>query len=69
MSWKQKMGHVTTMTLEEVFDNVYLECRVKMLDDKVVEGPKRLSKEKLKILNEIYKLSGYTSCNPYCLKN
>jgi hypothetical protein len=67
--WHQKMGHVTKLTRKEVFDTIYLECKVKIEDNKVIEGGKRLSSTKLKILNEIYKQSGYTTCNPYCLKN
>jgi hypothetical protein len=63
------MGHVTTLSRKEVFDTIYLECKFKIINDKVVEGSKRLSVTKLKILNEIYKQSGYTTCNPYCLKN
>lgn len=63
------MGHVTKLTRKEVFDTIYLECKVKIEDNKVIEGGKRLSSTKLKILNEIYKQSGYTTCNPYCLKN
>ena len=67
--WRDKMAHVTKLSRKEVFDTIYLECRVNILNDKVVEGGKRLSSTKLKILNEIYKQSGYTTCNPYCLKN
>jgi hypothetical protein len=67
--WRQQMGHVTKLTRNEVFDTIYLECKVKIDNNKVIEGGKRLSSTKLKILNEIYKQSGYTTCNPYCLKN
>ena len=67
--WCQTMGHVTKLSRKEVFDTIYLECKVKIVNNKVVEGGKRLSATKLKILNEIYTKSGYTTCNPYCLKN
>ena len=63
------MGKVTKLTRKQAFDTIYLECMVKIVDDKVVEGTKRISNTNLKILNEIYKQSGYISCNPYCLKN
>jgi len=67
--WRQSMGGVTKLSRKEVFDTIYLECKVKIVNNKVVEGGKRLTATKLKILNEIYIKSGYTTCNPYCLKN
>ena len=66
--WKQKMSDVTSMSAEEVFETIYLECGIKIQNNKVIEGNKRLSKHKLHILNEIYKRSGYKTCNPYALK-
>lgn len=65
--WKEQMGDVTNLTLAQTFDTIYLECRIEYVNNKVVNGKKVLSQRKLNILNEIYKRSGYVSCNPYVL--
>lgn len=65
--WKSKMGDVTAMSLDEVFNNVYLECCIDYKNGKVVNGKKNLSSKKLIILNEIYKRTNYVNCNPYTL--
>ncbi len=65
--WKKKMGDVTNLSLEQVFDNVYLECCIEYKNGKVINGKKVLSFKKLIILNEIYKRTNYVNCNPYTL--
>jgi len=65
--WKEKMGDVTSLTLAQTFDTIYLECCINYVNNKVVNGKKNLPARKLNILNEIYKRSGYVSCNPYVL--
>ena len=66
--WKQKMGHITSMTLDEAFE-IYLECGVILLEKKVVPGKKYISQKNLTVLNEIYKQTNYSSCNPYKLNS
>ena len=65
--WKEKMGDVTKLSLEQVFNNIYLECCVDYKNGEVVNGKKVLSYKKIFILNEIYKRSNCVSCNPYVL--
>lgn len=65
--WMEKMSDVTSLTLDQVFDTVYLECCIEYKDKKVVNGKKNLSSKKLYILNEIYKRTNYVSCNPHAL--
>lgn len=65
--WKERMGDVTNMSLDQVFYNVYLECCVEYKNGQVVNGKKIISSKRIFILNEIYKRSNYISCNPYVL--
>jgi hypothetical protein len=65
--WKKRMGDVTSLSLTQVFDTVYLECCIEYKNGKVVNGKKNLSSKKLFILNEIYRRTNYVSCNPYAI--